>query len=1214
MKEYSKMQFSMNKNIDGSVYAPKIWLVTKTLHKISQIYPYEELSIDTKFNEANTCSFLIHQSNNGMEFPYWDRIKDLSVIMIEGIGLFEIKISITENNEVTKKVTGKSLQECELGQIIGSWEINTSNDLDMKSNYEDYTTVFYKDISASLSDRLKDEYENTSLIHRILSYAPHYSIGHIDESLWGITQEFTASNTCIYDFMQTVAKETGCLFIFDPFSRTVNVFDTEDHCLNPSCTNRRHIYRGVCQGCHSSEYIERGYGKDITTYIDTANIIEEIEDTVNADGIKNCVQIVGGDDAITNQIGQRLIGNSNCIWTFSEEQIEEMSEPLQEKWRGYADFVSRYQKDFNKYWDERNQIEKDKIYEESGKMPIIETNDKYDNDDPSARCQEIYTDITENITYASIGYQYTTPYTLSKNILSFAKLYVPEGYQVKFQKKEEEIGDKDDVECDYGSDDAITAWHGKLYVYLLDAIDESTGKDKYYYSPTDYWDLPVEPGYLVINSEGKFTNSYFKWMKQQLDMQLQNDSKNRFQPKYDTDYADGVSNHLQDSDYYEKYFSQYGRNRLQSFLDAYSKCYAVIESLSGQYIYSLQEKFNSIIEDGSISSDSIYDRLMEKYRAFMTCISKYMKESQDKIDSYQKRIDELKNKIDEINRQCSPEAYFGDLYKELMMFKREDIYENSYFTSEVPEDELITTIEGLIVNAKQEAAKSCQSSHDISIKLGNLLSSDQYQGEVDYIALGNYVRTRVQGMLTKMRVIEFSFNFDNIEESNIVFSDVTIGYKAITSVKDKLDKAASMATSFDFVVRQNEKNNKKVSKFDDMFNDGLKTANMMIKSNDSEDFLIDNYGILGRKWDKDANIYDDCQLRLTHNIIGFTDDNWNTLRMAIGKIVWDGQPLYGVIADALIGKVLIGGRLEISNDDNTYIMDGDGFRITNGNNKIVLDASMPSFYIEKDSKKVLSYTYQDGLEIDGSGTFSGTIEASTIKGSRIEGCEIDIGDKTFAVDKNGKAYVDIIGGNISINTDYGLGHIIALNYTDNGLNEANLTKTSSIMKQDNVGVERTFNIFENPYTTSVYLNCKKNNPRIVFQTYTPTDSNFETFEPVNGYLEFGGQYGADGKLYSEIRTGSVFSCQKIICNELTCGNIQHGFFSIHIVPNETSNYSVNFPYIFASGKNPNVVVTPVTNSPESISVSVNNVTNEGFDIYAQGNESAYVSVQWIAIA
>jgi len=1232
-REYSRLQYRIAKNKDGTLSSPKIWLMTKTLHKICQIHPYEEFSVTAKFNEANTCSLTLYQTNNGIELPYWDRIKDLSVILVEGFGLFEIKVSVTENETAAKKITGQSLQECELGQILGSWEVNTAEDIENKKNYQDTATVFYRDFSGTMNEKEEEERLNTSLIHRILSYAPHYEIGHIDESLWDINRKFSASNTSIYDFLQTVSNEVGCIFLFDPFSRTVNVFDMEDHCTNPSCTDRRHIFGGVCQGCKSSEYIEKGYGKDITTYIDTSNIAAELEDTVNADGIKNCIQVVGGDDAITNQIGQRLIGNSSCIWTFSDEQIEEMSQPLQEKWKGYADFISSYRADinasyqdkFNAYWDEYNQLVKKKLDEESGKMPIIETINQYQTDDQAKICEEIYKTITSQITYACITNPITALSTLSKNILSYAKLHLPPGYQVEFQK----IDGKDDVTCERGSDGAITTWHGKLYVYLLDAVDEKTGENKYYHSPTVYWDLPVEPGYNVLvkneNGDDCFSHSYYKWMKQQLDLQLQDNNKNRFQPKYDSDYGDDVSNPSDQPDYYTNYFSAYGRNRLKSFDDAYTKCSIMMEEMAQEYGQSLvQKNFHYILEDGSESSKPMFDQLMEKYTAFRDYIAILIEDSQKIIDDYVARMEKLKEKIAEINNICSPETYFGDLYKELMMFKREDVYENSNFTSEVPDEELMDTIENLILNAKQEAAKSCQSNHNVTLSLGNILTANSFSDQIDHISLGNYIRTRVQGTLTKMRIIEMSYHFDNMESSEITFSDAIVGYQPIKEVRDKLDKAASMATSFDFVARQSTRNDKQVSKFNEMFHDGLNAANTLIKSNDKEEFVIDNYGILGRQWDRDADMYDNCQLRITHNIIGYTKDNWNTVSMAIGKIMWNNEPLYGVIADALIGKMLIGETLEISNENNTYTMDGMGFRIQNGENKIEMNAEKTEFTIEKGEKKMLSYSPEGGLHIIGGGKFTGEIEVGKnfkvtpdgemtcirgnftgfINGSTITGSKIEIGEKKFLVDKEGNAIVNVIGGNININTEYGKGNQVRLNYKVENSPD-HLTLKTSIMKEDIIGVEREYQTLGETLKPGIYLEMEtaNNNPGLYAATLIP--GNDSALIKLEGRIKFQGRY--DTQNPNRLYEFGYFSSDA----PFYAPNIEKGSVTIHISSPEQRFYSdvkLNMPIA------PKVLVTPITDNPVTVNTSVTDITKEGFKICAyRADTSGDLEVHWIAM-
>ncbi len=1238
-REYARLQYKVGKHADGTVAAPKVWLMTRTLHKICEIHPCEELTVTAKLNEANTCSLTLYRTSNGIELPHWDKIKDLSVILIEGFGLFEIKVTVTENAATAKKITGQSLQECELGQTYGSWEINTADDIEAKKDYQDCATVFYRNLSESATEKEKAERRDTSLIHRILSYAPHYAIGHIDKSLWNISREFTASNTTVYDFLQTVSNEAGCIFLFDPFARTLNAFDMEDHCTNPDCTDRRRIFAGVCQGCHSSEFIEKGYGKDITTYIDTANIATELEDTVNADSIKNCIRIQGGDDAITNQIGQRLIGNSNCIWTFSEEQLAEMSPALQEKWKEYATFLNTrreesnasYQEEFNACWDEYNQVISDKIYEESGKMPLLEMppteeGSPYYGADLTEACKDIYDNIiTPHITYGCINRKDTTLEKLSENILNYAKLLMPLGFGIEFQK----TGEHDDTKCDRDpSDNAITTWYGKMYVYVLNDVDEKTGENRYSYAHPEYWTLPVVAGYKVFSGEDNkvFSHSYYQWMKQQLDIQLMDNNKNRFQPKYDTDYADSTSDHSNKADYYTKYFAGYGLNRLKSFSSAYGdKCAIIIGNQMSKYSNSeIQDKYHYIMKDGTESKKTMYDDLMEKYLAFKTCIDILIHESENLINGYQARIDTLLEKIEKINQACSPEAYFGDLYKELMMFKRENIYENSYLTSDVPEDELIPNIETLIQSARQEAAKACQSNHSVSLSLGNLLSADGFSEQIDHISLGSYVRTRVQGVLSKMRIIETSFHFDNMETSEITFSDAIVGYQPIKEVRDKLEKAASMATSFDFTARQSSKNEKEVCKFNEMFQDGLNAANTLIKSNDREEFLIDNYGILGRQYDRDADQYDSCQLRISHNIIGFTKDNWDHLSMAIGKITWNNESMYGVIADALIGKMVLGNRLVISNEGGDYTMDDRGFRIEKDNSKIVLDGKNASFLIEKDGEMQLCYPYEEGLYIHGKGLFTGEIkvgdnfivndkgEMTCIEGNftgkidsaTITGSKIEIGDKKFLVDKTGNAIVNIVGGNININTEYGEGNQIRLNYKVENSPE-HLTLKSSLMMEDIIGVEREYQTLDETLKPGIYLELESSNqyPGIYATALMPNKDN--VLKKLEGRIKFKGDAIIENNV--RVKEYGYFSSDA----PFYAPNIKSDSTTVHITSPDHrfhTDVELHLP------KPPKVVVTPITDNPVTVKASVSNITKNGFTIYAYCADTiGDIEVHWIAM-
>ena len=494
---------------------------------------------------------------------------------------------------------------------------------------------------------------------------------------------------------------------------------------------------------------------------------------------------------------------------------------------------------------------------------------------------------------------------------------------------------------------------------------------------------------------------------------------------------------------------------------------------------------------------------------------------------------------------------------------------------------------------------------------------------IDHISLGNYVRTRVQGTLTKMRIIEMSYHFDNMESSEITFSDAIVGYQPIKEVRDKLDKAASMATSFDFVAKQSTRNDQQVSKFNQMFHDGLNAANTLIKSNNREEFVIDNYGILGRQWDRDADMYDGCQLRVTHNIIGYTKDNWNTVSMAIGKIMWNEEPLYGVIADALIGKMLIGENLEISNKDSTYTMDGTGFHIQNGKNKIEMNAEKAEFLIEKDGDKKLSYSPEEGeLYIYGKGKFSGEIEVGNkfrvtkdgimtctngiftgfINGSTITGSKIEVGDKKFYVDDDGNAIVNVIGGNININTEYGEGNQIRLNYKVENSPD-HLTLKSTIMKEDFIGVEREYQTLGDTMKPGIYLHMETSNPCLHAATLMSGNNNAPI--KLEGRIRFEGRY--DTQHPERLYEFGYFSSDA----PFYAPNIEKGSVTIPITSPDRRFYSevkLNMPI------SPKVLVTPITDNPVTVKASVTDITKEGFRIYAyRADTTGDLEVHWMAM-
>ena len=154
----------------------------------------------------------------------------------------------------------------------------------------------------------------------------------------------------------------------------------------------------------------------------------------------------------------------------------------------------------------------------------------------------------------------------------------------------------------------------------------------------------------------------------------------------------------------------------------------------------------------------------------------------------------------------------------------------------------------------------------------------------------------------------------------------------------------------------------------------LTAANQSIRATKDNDFVFGGYGIKGRKKsNEDGNIngFSPEQLWITNNKICFTDDGWATTKAIFGKISVNGKDSYGLVADNIVGNLVMGNKLIISNSANTFTVDEDGLSISNDYTDIKLS---PDIGIEVIKKTGAGAT--DVFQVDNRGNL-------TITGGRI---------------------------------------------------------------------------------------------------------------------------------------------------------------------------------------------------------------------------------------
>lgn len=899
-----------------------IILATKSLKLLGQIVNVDFTTINPalSLNSADQINFTIYKELDGIVEPLWDKIIDLKLIYVVELNeFFEIKVQIDDTSDkITKTITGTSLCEAELAQKnLNGIEINTEDDIAR----DDYVvTQFYNPVNPK-----------ASFLHRILDGGKvrGYTIGHVDETLYTLQRSFSIDGTDVYSFLTgDCAEQFNCLFQFDSLTRTINVYDLYTNCLNPKCGYRGE-FNDICPECGGTNLSY--FGEDTTIYVDKDNLTDSITFTTDTDSIKNCFKVVGGDDNVTAAIRAVIPSGSDYIIYIPEEQKEDMSDELVDKYNAYVKACEDAESDYITLNENIYECLDQVLYYTSEMMPTIEQSETKAADE----AKKLNTDNLNPLGLSEVTTS-TSLATVNAAIKNYAKVYVKTGYfKIEVDTSSEGANDfqytgTDSQGYSYGS------WYGRFIV-------------------TNYSD-EADVGYsdfLTI----KVYDNYGDFLDQKIKKNIAKDDDD------DGSIYDVLSIKTQEK--FEEAIKLYCLNRLTSFHDA------------------IQGVLDILVETDQASdgADWYKDIYLPYYNKLKAC-EKEMDARQKTIDDWQDKHDTYVKQRTEIQNKLNMETYLGtDLYNEFCLYRREDTYSNDNFISDgLSNSELLEKAKELVEEAKKELYKSGERQHSISSTLYNLLQMREFAPLVDHFKLGSWIRINVDGTIYRLRLISYEINCGSPQNINVEFSDVTktsIGYTDIESIKKQTQ---SLAGGYSYVAKQAKQGEEAQNSISKLLKDGLDASVTSIKSADTEDVLIGKNGIRLRAYDDIYSDYSPKQAAMIHNMLVFTDDAWRTARTALGEIKYElnGQKYstYGLVSDMMISGKIISGDIYSANytinkttidgketviETGTHIDLNDGsFSFADGKivynsigNKLTLDKNILIEYTSKDGTKKL---------------------------------------------------------------------------------------------------------------------------------------------------------------------------------------------------------------------------------------------------------------------
>lgn len=880
------------------------------------------INISDNFNSSFELEFDVYKyDNDGLgrildgedgKDTIWDKIVDFKLVWAREWDVwFEIYVEIDEEQDTIKHVSAVSVGEAELSQInLYNVEINTENDI---ANDDYVVTVLYN-----------NDNKKGSLLHRILEKAPHYSIGHVDNSIANIQRSFSFDNNSIYDSLQDIAEEIDCIFVIDSSSnddgtikREINAYDLEAFC--PSC-GYRDTFTDICPKC-GGEAIN-GYGDDTNIYVSVENLADDISYSTDTDSVKNCFKLEAGDDLMTATVINSNPNGSAYIWYISDEVKSDMSDELVERIDQYdalydyynseyqlnisSDMITSYNNLVNKYREydpTLNSLSNPMIgYEDlvgayydtidlyyllnDSLMPDIETSST------TAVAQAALLNPTNLSPVAVQDLSVISVSTASSAVLSVAKVIIDNRYNVKVNESSIngnvwtgnfKVTNYSDPEDTSTSAQISITINDDLETFVRQNIDKAMNK--------------------VSAEDGTDISSLFKIAQPQFDIELQKwnlTSLKLFNDACQTCIDLLIEQGIADS----KTWADKNPNMYEElYIPYYNKLHAIqIEiQVRESEIEIITGRLNT---DGSIAQEGM-QTLLDEERSF-------------------------------IHNALNFEDFIGtELWLEFAAYRREDTYSNDNFISDgLSNKELFERAEEFINDASKEIYKSATLQHSISATLNNLLVMKEFLPIIDNFEVGNWIHIKVDDKVYRLRLLSYSIDFDDLDTLSIEFSDVKQYKDGVTDSESIMSQAKSMASSYGSVSRQARKGNKSYSRVDDWVSNGLAMTNMKIVSSaDNQNITWDNHGILCREYLPITDSYSDKQIKIINKGLYVTDDNWRTSKAGIGNFIYynpqteQEEDAYGVIADTLVGNLILSQEVGIYNKTGDVVIDEGGLSI-----------------------------------------------------------------------------------------------------------------------------------------------------------------------------------------------------------------------------------------------------------------------------------------------
>ena len=357
------------------------------------------------------------------------------------------------------------------------------------------------------------------------------------------------------------------------------------------------------------------------------------------------------------------------------------------------------------------------------------------------------------------------------------------------------------------------------------------------------------------------------------------------------------------------------------------------------------------------------------------------------LDAVNAELSTLKDSISAVHTSLSMTNYFfASEYEELCNYIYEGSYTDEYvvITDIMSYPEKFEQMKVLYDRAEITLEKASKPTQEFNIDVENFIFVKEFEHWSEQLETGCLINVELeQDEVALLFLSNITVNYDD-HTLSMTFGNRFTKFDPKSLFEDVLGNISKSANTLNYIkdvlypIKNGELNYMREAL------DASRNLTMQAAlSSTDEEVIIDGSGYTGKK-KLENGTYDPRQVKITGKSIVFTNDAWETCKVAIGEILLgDNETAYGVNAEVLIGDIIMGNNLHILDNEGNDLL-------TVTDNKI---ASKVSDVIYGDA---------DQLQSDGSDSIIKKIAAveQTADGINIivEQIAVENADGTYSVD------------------------------------------------------------------------------------------------------------------------------------------------------------------------------------------------------------------------